>query len=88
MKDTLFTLAVEQVIQEDIKAIDAVIQEDIEPLAKVGNPETLINKKYENWTPQDFQTLTNIYGQGDDTPLARLIFNKSYEELKTLESEV
>jgi len=47
----------------------------------------LIGKKYESWTPQDIQLLTNVYGQGDDTPLARLIFNKSYQEVQDLKEQ-
>ena len=87
MKDTPFTKAVDEVIELKMKAIDAYIEEIIEPIEHVGNPEQLIRKPYGEWTPEDLQMLQFVYGSGDDTPLARLIFNKSYQEVQDLEKE-
>jgi len=85
MKETTLTKITQEVIDLKLKAADAFIEEIIEPLEKVGSPESLIGKKYEEWTPLDFQLLGQVYGQEDDTPLAKLIFNKSYKEVKDLE---
>ncbi len=88
MKDIPLTLAAEKVVALKMKVIDKVIEGLIEPLADVGNPEKLIKKPYSQWTPQDLAILTKIYGQGNDTPLTRTIFNREFEKVKQLEVEV
>ncbi len=88
MKDTPFTKAAEEVVALKMRAVDEYIKEIIEPLNQVGSPESLIGKKYEDWTPQDLMMLKNVYGESDESPLAKLIFNKEFDKLKKLESEV
>ncbi len=88
MKDTSLTQAVQEVIDLKLKAVDLFIEEFIEPLAAVGNPEKLIDKPYEEWTPQDFQMLGMVYGTAEPNELKKLIINKEYAKVKTLESEV
>lgn len=85
MKETDFTKMVNEVIELKLKAVDAYIEEIVEPLAEVGNPEKLMGKKYEEFTPQDLQMLAQVYGQNEPNPLSDLIFKKSYEEVKKLE---
>ena len=64
-----------------------LIEELIEPLEKLGNPEDLIKKPYENWTKEDLMLMSKIYGTGDDTPLSNLIFKRTLERVKQLEEE-
>ena len=85
MKEVDLSKAVDKVVAIKMEAVDKLIKDLVEPLADVGNPEKLIGKKYEDWTGEDFQTLSRIYGQGDDTPLARLVFDREYEKVKKLE---
>lgn len=87
MKKTPLTIAIDKAVQIKMKAVDALIEELVEPLADVGNPEKLIKKPYEQWTKDDLQLLTRIYGTGEDTPLTRIIFNKNYERVKELEAQ-
>lgn len=87
MKSTQLTKSAERVIALKMKVIDRVIEDMIEPLEKVGAPEKLIKKPYAQWTPEDLALLTKIYGQGEDTPLTRTIFNREYEKVKQLELE-
>lgn len=87
MAKPLLTQNIEKVVALKIKAVDRVIEEMIDPIAAVGNPEKLIRKPYEQWTPQDLQMLIQIYGTGDKTPLSRLIFDREYEKVKSLEAE-
>ena len=61
------------------------VDEIAEELAVVASPEKLIGKPYEQFTPQDFQMLSQVYGEGDDTPLAKVVFNKEYEKVLNLE---
>lgn len=86
MKETPFTTALDEVIAEDLEALDAVIEEDIEVLGDIGNPEKLIGKPYEEWTPQDKQRLAQIYGS--DETLSKFIFKREYEAVKKLEEEL
>ena len=88
MKETNFTKAASKVIEIKLAVIDRFIEEYIEPMADIGSPEKLIGKKYEEWTPQDIQQLGQIYGTGNDTSLAKIIFKRKYEALKMLEQEV
>jgi hypothetical protein len=87
MKQIQLTKAIDRAIQIKLKAVDAIMEELVEPLADVGNPEKLIKKPYEQWTAQDLQFLRRIYGEGEDTPLTRLIFKKTYERVQELEAQ-
>jgi len=88
MRETTLTRITQEVIDLKLKAADEFIADVIEPLEKIGSPEALIGKKYEEWTPLDIQLLSQVYGQGNDSPLAKLIFAKEYEKVKKLEGEV
>lgn len=92
MKDIPFTIALKEVIREDLKALDEVIEEDIEVLADIGNPEKLIGKPYwneqgkRNWTNQDLQMLAQVYG--NDDRLEDFIFNKELKQVLKEEEEL
>jgi hypothetical protein len=89
MKSIPFTEAVDDIVALKMRVVDEYIKDTVEPIVKsIGSPESLIGKKYEEWTPQDFQLLSTVYGTGDDSPLGKLIFNKEYDKLKKLEAEV
>ena len=87
MKNDEFSGLVEKAISVKLKAIDRLIEEKVEPLSDVGNPEKLIKKDYFNWDANDIQLLTKIYGTGENTPLTRMIFSKTYEKVRQLEAE-
>ena len=87
MKPTQLTEVTEKLIAVELKVMDKLVADFIEPLAYVGNPERLIKKPYAQWTPEDLQLLIKIYGTGDDTPLTKTIFNRTYERVKELEAE-
>jgi len=86
MKETPFTEAMKELIEFDIAIMDEFISEEIELLEDIGNPEKLIGKKYEDWTPQDLQMLTQVYG--DDSALTNLIFKREYETVRELEAKL
>ena len=65
---------------------DDYIDEIAEELAVVASPEKLIGKPYESWSPNDFNLLSQVYGE-EPNALSRLIFNKSYERVQELEAE-
>jgi len=79
--------AIDKVVAIKMKAVDQLITDLVEPLSDVGNPEKVLGKPYENWTPQDLAMAIKIYGQGENTPLTKLIFNKTYERVLRLEEE-
>ena len=80
MKD-IIVQACKDVIELKLKAVDQFIEDVIEPISEVGSPEKLIGKKYEEWTPQDFRMMSQIYGKD----LEKYIFNKEYKTVKDLE---
>ncbi len=88
MKDTQFTKAVDKVIALKMEAVDKFLEKYIEPLAELGNPEKLIGKRYEEWTPEDLKQLAQIYGSKEPNPLSNFLFTKQYEKVKALELEV
>ena len=85
MKQTDLIEAIDEVVQLKMMAIDKLIEEVVEPIADIGSPEDLIKKPYENWSPQDLQMMSTIYGSVEPNPLSNLIFRKKYEEVKELE---
>ena len=87
MKQSDLTKAVGQVIALKLKAIDRFVEEVVEPLSDVGNPEKLIGRPYETWTPEDLQRLAMIYGPKEPNALSNLIFTRKLEEVKRLEGE-
>lgn len=88
IKQTEFTSALNRVVDIKMKAIDRLVMEVVKPMSDVGNPEKVMGKPYEEWTPQDLNLAIQIYGAGKDTPLTRLIFNKEFASLQQLEQEV
>ncbi len=87
MKETPLTLAIDKALDIKIKAIERIVEEFIDPLSEVGNPEKLIGKPYEEWTPQDLSVLSKIYGTSEPNLLSNLIFRKKFEEVKRMEEE-
>lgn len=78
-------------IDETLKLLLDVADEYLDEITAqfedVGNPEELIKKPYEQWDANDFQTLSAIYGTAEPNILSNLIFRKTYERVKELESE-
>ena len=84
MKRDVTIKVINETISDMLSVADEVIGELEYQFEETRNPEKLIGKPYETWTAQDFQMLGQVYGEGDNS-LSRLIFNKSYEEVLTLE---
>ena len=78
-------VVVNEIVGESMAAIDELVKELIDPIAHVGNPEKLIGKKYEQWTPTDIQILGTVYGAEGKNPLTTLIINKEWAKVKILE---
>ena len=85
MKGTELTEIIDEVIALKIDVANEFIEENIEPLTEFGNPEKLMKKPYEEWTPQDLMVLARIYGNDPDSPLSKLIFKKEYEKVRQME---
>jgi hypothetical protein len=80
MKETDFTRAVDEAVETTMKAVDYYIKNEIEPiLDSLGSPEKLIGKPYEQWTPQDLQVLSQIYGKTLETFIAKKEINSLIE---------
>jgi len=73
----MITDACKYVIELKMKAVDEFIEKYVEPLLDIGSPEKLIGKPYNEWTPQDFQMLSMIYGD----KFEKFIFKKEYESV-------
>ena len=86
MKEDEFSKIIDEIIELKVRIADEFIEDVIEPLADIGNPEKLLGKPYEQWTPQDLQMLGSLYGE-EPNPLSDLIFKKEYEKVKALEKE-
>jgi hypothetical protein len=88
MRKDDFVEIINEVIALKLEIADEYISTVIDSIGNIGSPEKIIGKKYDDWNEIDRQLLTQVYGTGDDTPLAKLIFNKEFEAVKKLESEV
>ena len=88
MNSTRLDQATEEVVALKLKALDRIIKELVEPIDKIGSPEKVLGKKYEEWTPEDLQRLIIIYGRKEPSPLSDLVFDKKLKEVQALEQEV
>ncbi len=85
MKDVLLTRAIKEVVDKELAALDIVLSELVEPISDVGNPEKLLGKPYDAWTPEDLGMLSQVYGKDDNTPLANTIFKRTLERVQEME---
>jgi hypothetical protein len=88
MKSTGITKGTEQAIEIALAATDRMLEEYILPLTDFGNPENLLGKVYDEWTPQDIGQLSQIYGTGSESVLATFIARKEIEKMLGLEAQV
>jgi len=88
MTETALDKRMARVIALKLKVLKRFHDEYVAPLERFGSPEKLLGKPYELWTPQDIQMLGQVYGSGNDTPLARLIAKKEWEKTKAGEAEL
>lgn len=81
-----WTILVDAEVKKVKEEADAYIEKYIEPIADIGNPEKIIGRKYEQWTPQDIQTLTQVYVY-DIKPLEDFIAKKEIDKLWASEEQ-
>ncbi len=72
------------VIDLKVSVVNEFVDDFDDMLGTVGNPEKLINKPYDSWTPQDTQMLSQIYG----AELNKFIANKAIKRMQELEKGV
>ena len=87
MKSTPLTQAAQEVVDLKMEIVDELVKDFIDEIGDIGSPEKLLGKIYADWTPQDLELLANVYGNGDNTPLAKLIFAKEYKKVLDLEQQ-
>ena len=83
MKQSELTEIMNEVIDETIEAVMEVFEEDIAPLLERGTPGTAIGKKYEDWTPGDFEKARAIFGNKLDDYIAPKEIKSMYEAEST-----
>jgi hypothetical protein len=81
VKDDSLLKIMDEVATELAEIVDEVVDEVIDDLEVVMNPENLIGKPYETWTPTDMQWLTAIYGQDNDSVLSKFIAKKEVAKM-------
>lgn len=88
MNKKAFDSALNHVVNVKLQALDKLIKDMIKPLGDIGNPEKVLGKPYEQWTPEDFQTATSIYGTAEPSVLSEFIFKQELKKVEELEAEV
>ncbi len=70
-------------LKADLEILDALVEKEIKPIADLGNPEKLIGKKFEEWTPEDMALLTQIYPNNNDpsNPLNKVVFEHTHQAM-------
>lgn len=86
MKEELIE-TIDETLALILSVADEYTEEIADQLEDVGNPEKLIGKPFESWTPEDLNMLSQVYGTEEPNVLSNLIFNKKYDEVKSLEEE-
>lgn len=87
MRQGDFVELIDETVALLLDVADEYLSEITAQLENVGSPEAVMGKPYEQFTPQDFKILTQIYGEGEPNPLSNLIFRKKYKEVLELEAE-
>lgn len=88
MNNTQLEDVTDRVIRIKMAAVDKLVEEMVEPLRVRENPEKLIGKPYERWTPIDLKLLGIVYGEKESNPLSNFILKKAIEKVAKLEAEV
>jgi len=86
MKKPDLEKSMDKAIEVKLQAADRLIEELVEPLEDLGNPEKLLGKPYESWSPQELTMMIQIYGQKEPNPLSNLIFRKTYDKVREMEA--
>ncbi len=73
-----------EMIEEDLAILDELVEEEIKPLADLGDPEKLIGKKFEEWTPEDMALLEQIYAS-NPKPLNKVVFDNTFQAMTEAE---
>jgi hypothetical protein len=88
MDKNVLDRAIEKVVDLNIRAIEIYERDFIQPIIdEIKNPEKVIGKKYETWTPQDLQLLSTVY-QTMPHILNDFIAKREYDNLIALQTEV
>lgn len=77
--------AVDRLIELKLRAVDRYVEECVSGLADFGNPETLLGKPFEEWTPYDRQLVDFFYA--DDERYKMWLVKKDLERVQALEAE-
>ncbi len=88
VKETDFTRMLDSVVTLKLKVVDEFVNKFVDRIGNIGNPEKLIGKPYESWTPRDIQLLWSVYGNSEPNVLSKFIAGKEYEKVLKLEKEV
>ncbi len=73
-----------EMIEEDFAILDELIEEEIKPLSDLGDPEKLIGKKFEEWTPEDMALLEQIYANNPEA-LNKVVFDHTFQAMTEAE---
>jgi hypothetical protein len=85
MKPTVFDRNKERVTDLYQRVMKRYENEVIDQLTKFGDPEKLLGKPYELWTPQDLVLLGQIYGTEPDSILEKFLAKKAKNRMYELE---
>ena len=77
----------DEVMKQLMEIADTVVDEMLKPIVDFDNPEKLMGKKYDEWTPQDLQRAATVY-QSQPDKLNDFISKKEITKLYELEQEV
>ena len=87
MKENWWLELVDEVVEEGLKSVDDFVEDFIDPIADIGSPAKVIDKPYNEWTPEDIRMVAQIYQQDQET-LEKYIAGKEISKLYNLEQEV
>lgn len=80
MLDKNWCKLVSRCVENSKEKADEYVKKYIDPLARVDNPEKLIGKPYESWTPVDYQMLQQVYVYSPET-LEKFVNKKEIDRL-------
>uniref|UniRef100_A0A6H1ZH04 Uncharacterized protein n=1 Tax=viral metagenome TaxID=1070528 RepID=A0A6H1ZH04_9ZZZZ len=86
MNGLLRQKAIDRWVEKQIRYVDIWVEREVDTILDLHNPEKLLGKKFEDWTPYDMQLLAQVYS-GDMDTLNNFVAKKSIKQMHALEED-
>ena len=83
---TTIQQAIDKYIKLETEVAKQFMERYVEPIELVANPEKLMGRPFETWSPQDHMFLRTVYGK-EPNAYSELVLTKEIQEVQALNEE-